>query len=173
MSPERPGRSGDAVVLGRIGAPFGVRGWVKVMSYTDPPEGIVDFSSWELVRAGKSERRAVLDWKRAGRAVAVQLDGVATREQAQALTGTEVQVARDELPPEKPGEFYWHDLLGLEAGNVAGVPLGRIEQILELPAHPVLVLKGDRERLVPLVPERLVAVDLAAGRVTLDWHPDD
>lgn len=173
MSPERPGRSGDAVVLGRIGAPFGVQGWVKVTSYTDPPEGIVDFPSWELVRAGRSERRAVLDWKRAGRAVAVQLDGVVTREQAQALTGTEVQVGRDELPPTGPGEFYWHDLLGLETVNRAGEPLGRIDQILELPAHPVLVLKGDRERLVPLVPERLVAVDLAAGRVTLDWHPDD
>lgn len=173
MSPERPGSSGDAVVLGRIGAPFGVQGWVKVTSYTTPPEGIVDFPSWELVRAGRSERRAVLDWKRAGRAVAVKLDGVTTREQAQTLNGTEVQVGRDQLPPAEPGEVYWHDLLGLEAVNVAGVPLGRIEQILELPAHPVLVLQGDRERLVPLVPERLAAVDLAAGRVTLDWHPDD
>lgn len=173
MSPERPGRSGDAVVLGRIGAPFGVQGWVKVTSYTDPPEGIVDFPSWELVRAGRSERRAVLDWKRAGRAVAVQLDGVATRDDAQALTGTEVQVDRDELPPTGSGEFYWHDLLGLEAANVADVPLGRIEQILELPAHPVLVLRGERERLVPLVPERLVQVDLESGRLTLDWHPDD
>ena len=64
-------------------------------------------------------------------------------------------------------------LLGLETSNQAGVPLGRIAEILELPAHPVLVLKGDRERLVPLVPERLVAVDLEAGHVTLDWHPDD
>lgn len=173
MSPERPGKDGTAVVLGRVGAPFGVRGWVKVTSYTDPSEGIVDFRSWELVRAGRSERRAVLDWKRAGRALAVQLEGVTTREQAQGLTGTEVQVGRDELPPTAPGEYYWHDLLGLEAVNVAGAPLGRIDEILELPAHPVLVLKGDRERLVPLVPQRLVAVDLESGRVMLDWHPDD
>ena len=146
---------------------------MKVNSYTDPPEGIVDFPSWELVRAGRTERRAVLGWKRAGRAVAVQLEGVDSREQAQALTGTDVHVGRDELPPTAPGEYYWHDLLGLETSNQAGVPLGRIAEILELPAHPVLVLKGDRERLVPLVPERLVAVDLEAGHVTLDWHPDD
>jgi len=173
MTPARPQGDGRAVVLGRIGAPFGVQGWVKVNSYTDPPEGIVDFPSWELVRAGRTERRAVLGWKRAGRAVAVQLEGVDSREQAQALTGTDVHVGRDELPPTAPGEYYWHDLLGLETSNKAGVPLGRIEEILELPAHPVLVLKGDRERLVPLVPERLVAVDLETGRVTLDWHPDD
>ena len=173
MSPARPGPGGRAVVLGRIGAPFGVQGWVKVTSYTDPPEGVANYPSWELVRAGRSERRAVLDWKRAGKAVAVRLEGVETREQAQALTGTEVQVGRDELPPTAPGEFYWHDLLGLEAANEAGDPLGRIVEILELPAHPVLGLRGDRERLVPLVPERLVAVDLESGRVTLDWHPDD
>jgi 16S rRNA processing protein RimM len=173
MNHARPDNDGSAVVLGRIGAPFGVQGWVKVNSYTDPPEGIASYSSWELVRAGGSERRTVLDWKRAGRAVAVQLEGVGSREAAQALTGCDVRVDRSELPPTAPGEFYWHDLMGLEAVNRDGAPLGHVEGVLELPAHPVLVLKGERERLVPLVPERLVSVDLAAGRLTLDWHPDD
>lgn len=173
MSPAGPRPGARAVVLGRIGAPFGVRGWVKVVSYTDPPEGIVNYRSWELVRAGHAERRAVLDWKRAGRAVAVQFEGVGTLEQARGLNGTVVQVSRDELPPTAPGEYYWDDLLGLEAVNVAGEPLGRVDDILEMPAHPVLVLQGERERLVPLVPERLVAVDLESGRVTLDWHRDD
>lgn len=173
MSPAGPEPGGRVVVLGRIGAPFGVRGWVKVVSYTDPPEGIVNYPSWELVRADHAERRAVLDWKRAGRAVAVQLAGVTTLEQAHGLNGTEVRVGREELPPTAPGEYYWDDLLGLEAVNEAGEPLGRIDDILEMPAHPVLVLQGERERLVPLVPERLVAVDLESGRVTLDWHPDD
>ena len=173
MGPSSPGRDERPVVLGRVGAPFGVQGWVKVVSYTDPPEGIANYPAWDLVCDGRSERRAVLEWKRAGRAVAVRLDGVTTREQAQALTGTEVQVRRDELPATAPGEYYWHDLLGLEAVTEAGAPLGRVGEILELPAHPVLVLRGDRERLVPLVPERVVAVDLESGRVTLDWHPDD
>ena len=173
MSPAHPRPDGRAVVLGRIGAPFGVQGWVKVVSYTEPPEGIASYPGWELVRAGRSERRAVLEWRRAGRGVAVRLEGVTTRDQARSLTGSEVQVGRDELPPTAPGEYYWHDLIGLEAVNQAGVPLGRVEEILELPAHPVLVLQAERERLVPLVPERLLAVDLAAGRMTLDWHPED
>jgi len=84
-----------------------------------------------------------------------------------------VRVDRSELPPTDPGEFYWHDLIGLDAFGQSGTPLGRVAEILELPAHPVIVLKGDRERLVPLVAERLVEVDLDAGRLTLDWHPDD
>jgi 16S rRNA processing protein RimM len=162
------------VVLGRVGAPFGVQGWVKVQSFTDPPEGIVGYGTWELTLGGRAARSAVvLDWKRAGSAIAVRLEGVGSRDEAQALTGAEVSVDRADLPPCAPGEFYWHDLIGLDAFSSTGDALGRVAEILELPAHPVLVLRGDRERLVPLVPDRLVAVDLEAGRMTLDWHPDD
>ena len=171
--PARGGDHHEPVVLGRIGAPFGVQGWVRVQSYTDPPEGIAGYSSWELARNGSLGRWSVREWKRAGRHVAVRLEGVDSREQARALTGAEVRVERSELPPTAPGEYYWHDLIGLEAFGQSGAPLGRVSGILELPAHPVLVLEDDRERLVPLVPERLVAVDLEAGRLTLDWHPDD
>jgi len=87
---------------------------------------------------------------------------------ARLLTGAEIQVDRSDLPATGPHEHYLHDLLGLEAVNREGVALGRVDEFLELPAHPVM-----RERLVPMVPERLVAVDLGAGRVTVDWHPDD
>ncbi len=161
------------VVLGRVGAPFGVRGWVKVQSFTEPLEGIVNYVPWHLARNGSLGTRAVLDWKAAGRQIAVRLEGVDTREAASALTGAEVRVERSALPPTAPGEYYWDDLVGLEAVSGDGEPLGRVAGILELPAHPVLVLKGERERLVPLVRERLVDVDLGAGRLILDWHPDD
>lgn len=161
------------VVLGRVGAPFGVHGWLKVQSYTDPLEGIAEYPVWELHRGSSLGRRVVLEWKRAGSGVAVRLEGVDSREAAQALNGAEVRVERSELPPTAPGEYYWHDLIGLEACNLAGVPLGRVAGILDMPAHPVLLLEGDRERLVPLVKERLAGVDIGAGRITLDWHPDD
>lgn len=174
MTPARPADGRRPVVLGRIGAPFGVQGWVKVQSFTDPPEGIVGYGTWELTQGGRAAGSAVvLEWKRAGSAIAVRLEGVGSRDEAQALTGAEVRVDRADLPPNAPGEFYWHDLIGLDAFSPTGDALGRVAEILELPAHPVLVLRGDRERLVPLVPDRLVAVDLEAGRMTLDWHPDD
>ena len=173
MAAARTGEGSRPVVLGRIGAPFGVQGWVKVQSYTDPLEGITGYPVWELHRGVSLSRKAVLDWKRAGPGVAVRLGGVETREAAQALTGAEVRVERADLPPTAPGEYYWHDLVGLDAYSLEGVPLGRVAGVLDMPAHPVLVLEGDRERLVPLVRERLAAVDFDAGRLELDWHPDD
>jgi 16S rRNA processing protein RimM len=171
----RTGNSGrsDVVVLGRVGAPFGVHGWVKVSSYTDPVQGIADYSAWTLAQGGDTRPVEVLDSKMAGRGVAVQLAGIETIEAARALTGAEIQVARAALPPIEAGEFYLHDLLGLQAVNREGESLGQVDGFLELPAHPVVVLRGDRERLVPLVPERIVELNLAAGRLTLDWHVDD
>jgi 16S rRNA processing protein RimM len=173
MAAARPAGGERPVVIGRIGAPFGVQGWVKVQSYTDPLEGIAGYPVWELHRGASLGRKAILDWKRAGPGVAVRLEGVETLEAAQALTGAEVRVERAELPPTAPGEYYWHDLVGLDAFGLQGEPLGRVAEILDLPAHPVLVLEGERERLVPLVKERLAGVDFDAGRLTLDWHPDD
>ena len=167
------GAGSQPVVLGRVGGPFGVRGWVKVQSYTEPREGIARYPDWELYRGSSLGHRRLLDWKRAGGGIAVRLEGIESPEAAQALNGAEVRVERAELPPAAPGEYYWHDLIGLDARSPAGVPLGRVAGILDLPAHPVLVLEGERERLVPLVAERLVAVDFDAGRLTLDWHPDD
>ena len=174
MTTARPGNDGRAVVLGRIGAPFGVQGWVKVKSYTDPPEGIASYSSWDLVRAGHAERRAVLDWKRAGRAVAVRLEGVESRDAAQALTGCDVRVERSELPPTAPGEYYWHDLIGSRGLDAAAASRsGGSTGCWSCRPIRCWCCAGERERLVPLVPERLVSVDLEAGRLTLDWHPDD
>ena len=116
----------------------------------------------------------VLDSKRAGQTLAVKLEGIDDMDAARLLNGAEVQVDRSELPAAGPKEHYLHDLMGLDAVNREGVPLGKVADILEMPAHPLLVLRdGKVERLVPLVPARLVAVDLGAGRVTVDWHPDD
>jgi 16S rRNA processing protein RimM len=163
-----------AVVLGRVGAPHGVRGWVKVSSYTEPAAGIAEYPRWTLVHAGQSRQVRVLESKRAGQNLAVRLEGIDTMDAARLLNGAEIQVERSELPEAGPHEHYLHDMLGLEAVNRDGVVLGRVDGFLELPAHPVMVLReGKVERLVPVVPERLVAVDLEAGRVTVDWHADD
>jgi 16S rRNA processing protein RimM len=119
-------------------------------------------------------RYAVRGLKRAGRGqLAVQLEGLTSPEAARRLTGCEIWVERAALPELAPGEFYRDDLVGLEAYSASGVSLGRVDGFVELPAHPVVVLKGDRERWVPLVAGRLLGVDLAARRVTFDWHPDD
>jgi len=172
LAPRSAPGPGQVVVLGRFGAPFGVQGWVRLESYTEPPEQVL---SYPALRAGAAGGEvAVRGWKRVGRGqFAVQVDGIVSREDAVGLRGAELWVRRADLPPTAPGEYYFADLIGLAAVNLEGDALGQVAEILELPAHPVLVLRGERERLVPLVRDRLIKVDLDAGRMTLDWHRDD
>lgn len=141
-------------------------------SYTRPREGIAGYPGWQVGASGN--RVQVVEWKRVGQGqLAVLLEGLRTPEQAAALTDSEIRLPRSELPAPGPGECYLADLIGCDAVDRDGEPLGRVEGFLELPAHPVLVVRGERERLVPLVPDRLVKVEIDARRVTLDWHRDD
>lgn len=173
-------RAGDRrVILGRVGAPFGVRGWVRVQSYTDPLEKIASYTDWQLGQADAWQIYRPLQVQHAGGALAVQLadeQGVALadREAAVRLTNCDIAVWRSELPALKTGEFYWTDLIGLEVVNRDGQLFGVIEQILETGANDVLVVKvGKRERLIPFVQGPVVqSVDLRSRRMTVDWDAE-
>jgi 16S rRNA processing protein RimM len=104
--------------------------------------------------------------------VLAKLAGVETPEEARLATGSEIAVARDELPAPAPGEYYWSDLEGLQALGREGHPLGRIEEFRATPGGTVVVIRGERQHWVPFVKERIVSVDLDAGRVVLDWAAD-
>lgn len=152
---------------------FGVRGWVKVQSWTDPPEGILGYREWWLQDGPGGPRQAwPEDGRRHGRLVVVRLQGLTDRESAAALRGSEIRVPRDHLPPTAPEEYYQVDLIGLEVVNREGVWLGRVDHFVEAPAHPVMVVLGDRERWLPLVRKHIDRVDLEAGRMVVDWDAD-
>ena len=165
------------VVLGKIVGAFGVAGWVNVQSYTDPPGNLLKYPTWRL-RADQLERQVKLVAGRVtSKGVQAQLEGVTDRNQAAQLRGSLISVARGELPAPRAGEYYWDDLLGLDAYAPSGERLGRIVDIRAAPAHALLAIAGERdgraiEHLVPLVNERLLAVDLAAHRATVDWQSD-
>lgn len=165
--------AGDrVVVLGKFAGAHGVRGWLRVRSFTEPPENLVGYRTW-LVGHGDSWQPMVLEQcESSGREFRVKLAGIDDREQARELAGREIGVRRSELPTPPEGQYYWTDLIGLEAFAPAGESLGYVDHIRETPAHALLVLRGTRERLVPLVHERLLEVDMAGGRLTLDWEPD-
>ncbi len=114
----------------------------------------------------------VLESRATSRDILAKLENVGSREAAQKLAGMQVGVWRSELPPITAGQYYWDDLIGLEAYAPSGERLGRIDHIIEMPAHGVLVIHGERQHLVPLVRERIIAVEVPAGRITLDWMPD-
>jgi len=160
------------VVLGQVGGAFGVQGWVRIQSYTDPPANILKYERWQLGRAGQWREVEVEDGKVTAKGVLAKLVGVETPEDARLATGSEIAVTREELPKPAPGEYYWSDLEGLAAFGQNDQPLGRIEEFRATPAGTVVVIRGERQHWVPFVKERIVAVDLDAGRVVFDWAAD-
>lgn len=164
------------VVLGRIAGVFGLRGELKVESYTDPREGICDYSPWLLKQGGTGDdppvERAVEEGRPHGKGVVVRLQGVTDIDLARALIGAEVLVPRAALPEPAAGEHYWNDLEGMKVVTVDGVELGEVSHLFETGANDVMVVKGDRERLIPYIPGVISAVDAASRTIRVDWDPE-
>lgn len=162
------------VIMAKIAAPFGVKGWVKVYSYAEPPEGLLDFPVWQLGREDVWHERRVVEARVHGSPVlAVRFEGIDEREQAAELRGFKVAVDREALAALPDGQYYWADLIGLAVLNVDGMRLGVVERLMETGANDVLVVRGERERLIPYVrPDVVRAVDLAAGELRVDWDAD-
>jgi 16S rRNA processing protein RimM len=160
-------------VLGRISGVFGVKGWVKVFSYTDPREAILDYDGWLLGAEGEWQLANVAEGQRHGKTVVVRIDGFDDRDQAATLIGSEIGVERRALPETEEGHYYWSDIEGLEVRRKDGSVLGKLSHLLETGAHDVMVIKGDSEYLIPFVSDEVVVdVDLAAGVITVDWEWD-
>ncbi len=166
--------SGDEmVVMGRVAGLFGVRGWLKIHSDAEPREGILDYSPWFIKRAGVWEKHELQAGHPQGKGVVAQLRNFADRDQAAELLGCDIAVRRDQLPELPAGEYYWNDLQGLRVENLDGVELGRISHLIETGANDVIVVTGERERLIPYTRGIAVRrVDLAAGLMIVDWDPD-
>jgi len=157
------------VELGRIGAPHGVRGWVRIFSDTEPPENILRYRPW-LVDGVETE---VIEGHRHGKALVARLAGCEDREAAAALTGRRIAVYREQLPAPRADEFYWIDLEGLNVQTLAGADLGRVSHLFPTGANDVLVVEGERERLLPFIWEQVVKdVDFERRRILVDWDPD-
>lgn len=171
------GEDRDWIVLGHIGAPYGVKGWVKIHSDTEDPQAILEYSPWFLRRAGDKRgqwREAELEDGRAqGKGIVGKFAGCDDRDAAARLRGNEIAVRREQLPEPAKGEYYWVDLVGLRVLNSADIELGVVDHLMATGANDVLVVRGDRERLIPFVMGHVIkAVDLDAGVIRVDWGAD-
>lgn len=173
---------GEPIVVGRITAPFGVKGWVKVHSYTDPPENIFRYGRLCRRRGGQLEPLELLAHGGSGSALTAHFAGCDDRDAAAALARTDLVVDAAALPALEQGEYYWHQLIGLKVlARHEGTPevlLGEVDHLLETGANDVLVVKGtaesvdQRERLIPWLPGQVVLeVDPEAGQIVVDWDP--
>jgi len=165
-------QSGDWVVMGRVAAPFGIKGWVKVQPFSEDPGTLMDFESWRIGRGEQQVHFTVEAIQDHSNTLVAKLVGIDDRDSAYALRGQEISVARSELPPPEENEYYWSDLIGLKAVNREGIELGRVDSLLETGAQDVLVVKGKREHLIPFVSAYVGKVDLAAGQIEVDWGED-
>ncbi len=172
------GRNADAqeadrqyVILGRFSAVHGVRGWLKVYSHTDPIEKILDYRPW-LVGEDRKPYDSVTGQKH-GKGLIARLQGVDDRDTAAVLIGRDIAVERSRLPALPDGRYYWADLIGLEVVNHEGLRFGHVRRIMPTGANDVLVIHGERERLVPFVMDKYIRqVCLEHGVIHVEWDAD-
>ena len=162
------------ILLGRIVGAFGIRGQIKIESWTEPRDAIFRYQPWILVDAAGHERRFEgARGKESGKHLVATFPDVTDRDVVEAMRGTDIYVPRSALPPPKPGEFYWVDLEGFRVVNMEGVDFGTVSHLFSTGANDVLSIRGDGDRMVPFVePDFVKSVDFEAGLITVDWDPD-
>lgn len=162
------------VTLGRITGAFGVKGWLKIFSETDPLQNILKYKEWYLQQGKDWKIHSLEQGQRHGKGLIAKLKGLDDRDQAESLKGTLIAVKRSQLPQtNREGEYYWADLEGLRVKNLQEVELGEISHLFQTGSNDVIVVKGDRERFIPYIWQQVVReVDLKAGLMTVDWDPE-
>ncbi len=166
------------VVMGRIGAPWGVKGWVKLFSFTDPADNLLDYHRYLIQGADGLDSLEFDEIKVHGHDFVAHIKGCDVREQACRYTGQELLIEKSELPELEAG-FYWYQLEGLRVVTTSGQDLGKVHHLMETGANDVLVVKGDAqsvdkiERLVPYIDGSVIKqVDLKQGLIVVEWDKD-
>ncbi|MBM7059934.1 ribosome maturation factor RimM [Pseudomonas sp. UL073] len=173
-----PAPADDLIVIGKIGSVHGVRGEVKVYSFTDPIDNLLDYPHWTLRRDGEVRTVELVRGRLQGKVLVAKLKGLDDREEARAFGGFEICIARALLPQLAEGEYYWYQLEGLKVIDPLGQLLGRIDHLLETGSNDVMVVKpcvgslDDRERLLPYTDQCVLQIDLAAGEMRVEWDAD-
>jgi 16S rRNA processing protein RimM len=165
--------------MGRISAPFGIKGWIRVQPYSGNTGNLKNFPKWWLSCAAGWQEYEVEQAQVQGSDVVAKLAGCDDRDLAAAFKGRVVAIPREAFPPAEVGEFYWADLLGLKVVNGEGLDLGVVSSMLETGANAVMVVQQnavdggrEQERLIPFIADVIKRVDLAAGLIEVDWGAD-
>jgi 16S rRNA processing protein RimM len=163
----------NLIHVGKISGVFGVKGWLKVFSFTDPRENILNYNSWLLRKDSLEKSVSVITGQIHGKGVVAQIDGIADRDNALTLMDWDIYITRKQLPATKKDEFYWTDLIGLSVENLEGIHLGKVDSLIETGANDVIVVSGDKERGIPFLQGQTVKlIDLATGKMIVDWDAD-
>ena len=167
------------IEMGKFGAVYGIKGWLKVHSYTDDAESIFEYKPLLMESKGQFQEVIITDWKRHSNGFVAKVAGFDVREEAQALVGAALFVDSSHLPVLED-DFYWRDLVGCQVKTDKGYHLGVVSEMMETGSNDVLVVKansndafGQKERLIPFIEERVISnVDITSKLITVNWEPD-
>jgi 16S rRNA processing protein RimM len=172
----------ELIIVGKVSSVYGVKGWVKLYSFTEPMSNLLEYSQLYIKRDGQWQSISIVEGRQHGKSLVAALADVDERDQAKALAGSELAVARSELPDLPEDEFYWHQLEGLQVlTDIEGVQqlLGVVDQMMATGANDVMMVHpceasiDQQERLLPFVLGVYVkSVDLDAGMILVDWDPE-
>ncbi len=161
------------IPVGRIAGPYGIKGWLKIVSYTRPPENILRYSPWQLQQGNREQVFKVRDGKKHGKGLVALLEGISSRGEAEQLKSMEILIERSQLHALLADEYYQHDLLGKQVINRQGTVLGTVKEFLDTGANEVLVVQGGEKHLIPWVRDRYISeVDMEQGIIHVDWDPE-
>ena len=163
----------DEVLIGKIAGVYGIKGWVKVLSYTRPRNNIMQYAPWVLGHGQNRQEWQVIDCKPQGKGIIAQLEGISDRDAAMSIQQHDIYIDRANLAPLAAGEYYWHDVIGLRVINLQDEALGTVTDIIETGANDVLVVEGESRELIPWVQEiYVISIDINDGNMVVDWQAE-
>lgn len=169
----KPAQNNDLLLVGKLGAAYGIKGWLHIHSFTDPIDNLFEYSPWFIKRNNAWVEIEFDDAKVHNQGTVAHIKGCDDRTSAQRLTGAEIAVPRDILPQSDNDAFYFKDLEGLTVITKQGVNLGNVDHLFETGANDVMVVKGDKRRLIPfLMQQTVLDVNLTSKQITVDWDPE-
>ncbi|MBU2926305.1 ribosome maturation factor RimM [Colwellia sp. 4_MG-2023] len=169
----------DQITLGKVGAVYGIKGWLRIHSFTDESDAILDYFPWSLKLGNNTRTVDITDWRKHNKGLVVKVAGIDDRDDAQALVGSEILINESSLPELSQGDYYWRDLIGMSVVTTQGYDLGVVSDMLETGANDVLVVKANlndgfskKERLIPYLFEQVVeSVSIENKQICVDWDP--
>ncbi len=159
-------------MVGTINGLFGVQGWVKIFTHTQPRKNILSYKPWQFQVNGQWQTLEVTNGREQSKTIVAKIKGIGNREQARAMIGVDIYIERAQLPKLKKGEHYWEDLINLEVINQSGFVLGRVQNLVDTGANHVLIVQGEKEHWVPYVAPFLCEVSLEKQQILVDWDQD-
>ena len=161
------------VVIGRFGRPHGIKGFISIYSFTDPRDNILSYSDWHALINNAWQPIKLLSAQANNKNIVAQIEGFSERELVARLTNAEIAIHKKQLAPLAAGEYYWHQLIGMDVVGKQGQPFGTVVEIMPTGSNDVLVVQGDKRHLIPYLPGQfVVSVDDTTRVIVVDWDLD-